>query len=702
MKTLPFTNRILMTLLMTVGMFMTEMDAFGQAVSDFNNTNCSSGANAVGDCSAAIGSSTVANGDNSVAIGNGSTTGSLATSSVAIGATAQSDGEQSFTFGDRVKALDDFGMAIGRDVISDANYAYIFGRSALGLGGFATNDIDNSIMFVMNSNVSSMFIGNAGGTSGSYGNVGIGNITDDAASLLHVRDQVRVGYDSEDNGSIIFNNSTNSNTVTFQSGVTTSTHSYTLPLAQGSADEVLTNDGSGNLSWEDPDANAWKLTGNAGTTAGTNFLGTTDAQDVVFKVNWSEVVRITQSDEYVGIGTDGAYTPSSKLHVVSDDTDIARFGDPTAGNSNSLRITNTSAAASGEFSGGIQSRGSVSDKPALQLMALIDEDQDTLESPVMNFRVRDVDNNPIDTRPLFAWDNAGSNTTVMLVDAVGNVGIGTTSPQGKLEVNGTVFVDFSSLPNGSQSTDYFLGVDASGQLLNLGMSTIQVKEQVEDIEFDREAFLSLRPVDFKWKDFYGGYMDVGLIAQEVEQTFPALASYQYKRTYLSNGDFERDSLGNAIEDTTQMEVGGVRYHKLPVYLLALAKDQQTEIEDLRDQVESLMTIVENCCASEPAYRIDDLNGVEEGTKEIDEYVLLRNDPNPFADYTEIKYETSSCENCQIIITDMSGRIVKRINLFRSNGSIRVYASEIGNGVFSYSILEEGRVIASAKMISSRQ
>lgn len=85
----------------------------------------------------------------------------------------------------------------------------------------------------------------------------------------------------------------------------------------------------------------------------------------------------------------------------------------------------------------------------------------------------------------------------------------------------------------------------------------------------------------------------------------------------------------------------------------------------------------------------------------DEFVLLQNDPNPFLDYTDIKYETSSCENCQIIITDMNGRVVKRIGLRNSNGKIRVYSSEIGTGLFSYSIIEEGRVIGSSKMISSR-
>ncbi len=50
------------------------------------------------------------------------------------------------------------------------------------------------------------------------------------------------------------------------------------------------------------DGKPWLLTGNSGTTAGTNFLGTTDAQDVVFKANNSEQFRALSGSDH-GIGT---------------------------------------------------------------------------------------------------------------------------------------------------------------------------------------------------------------------------------------------------------------------------------------------------------------------------------------------------------------------------------------------------------------
>jgi hypothetical protein len=68
----------------------------------------------------------------------------------------------------------------------------------------------------------------------------------------------------------------------------------------------------------------WQLTGNAGTTAGTNFLGTTDAKPLVMKTNGNEVMRVDENGN-VGIGTQG---PIAKLDSFSS-TGIAMLGTST-------------------------------------------------------------------------------------------------------------------------------------------------------------------------------------------------------------------------------------------------------------------------------------------------------------------------------------------------------------------------------------
>ncbi len=66
--------------------------------------------------------------------------------------------------------------------------------------------------------------------------------------------------------------------------------------------------------WVGIGGDSWRLTGNAGTSSATNFLGTIDAQDVVLKTNSIEALRILNTNGNVGIGT---INPQRKLHLHS-------------------------------------------------------------------------------------------------------------------------------------------------------------------------------------------------------------------------------------------------------------------------------------------------------------------------------------------------------------------------------------------------
>jgi hypothetical protein len=59
------------------------------------------------------------------------------------------------------------------------------------------------------------------------------------------------------------------------------------------------------------DMGVWGLTGNTATTPGTNFVGTTDAQDLVFKTNGTERMRILSTGE-IGMNVT---TPTNRLHI---------------------------------------------------------------------------------------------------------------------------------------------------------------------------------------------------------------------------------------------------------------------------------------------------------------------------------------------------------------------------------------------------
>jgi len=68
-------------------------------------------------------------------------------------------------------------------------------------------------------------------------------------------------------------------------------------------------------------AGGWTTKGNAGTTAGTNFVGTTDLQDMVFKTNSVEGMRLSTAG-MLGIGTN---LPTSILHTVASGAKVANY-----------------------------------------------------------------------------------------------------------------------------------------------------------------------------------------------------------------------------------------------------------------------------------------------------------------------------------------------------------------------------------------
>jgi trimeric autotransporter adhesin len=101
----------------------------------------------------------------------------------------------------------------------------------------------------------------------------------------------------------------------------------------------------------------WNLAGNAGTSPSANFLGTTDAKDVLFKTNSTEVMRITNSGQKVGIGTT---TPNAKLQVVAANIDFGISSSCTytgGGTGNNFGIKTAASGSSGGANIGSYSSG---------------------------------------------------------------------------------------------------------------------------------------------------------------------------------------------------------------------------------------------------------------------------------------------------------------------------------------------------------
>jgi hypothetical protein len=133
------------------------------------------------------------------------------------------------------------------------------------------------------------------------------------------------------------------------------------------------------------------------------------------------------------------------------------------------------------------------------------------------------------------WHIRAGSTEVMTIKANGNVGIGSTSPAYKLDVNGTI--------------------RATGDVI--AYSDARVKENVKTIETPIELVTKLRGVTYTRKDIEDKSQKVGVIAQEVLEVLPEVVS--------------KDTDGNY----------SVAYGNMVGVLIEAIKEQQKQIDELK-------------------------------------------------------------------------------------------------------------------------
>jgi Secretion system C-terminal sorting domain len=158
---------------------------------------------------------------------------------------------------------------------------------------------------------------------------------------------------------------------------------------------------------------SWSLTGNAGTTPPTDFLGTTDAEPLVFKTNGVQQATLLTSGNF-GIGIS---TPVSLLHVYSTTAD---FQATLSGTSPSLRFfsgTTVNAYSTGRL-GFVTLANSFVAGAAIGDFVL--QNVDTTHSLIFG-----------------TGRNATNGLERMRINKVGYVGIANATPAALLDVNCT-------------------------------------------------------------------------------------------------------------------------------------------------------------------------------------------------------------------------------------------------------------------------
>ncbi len=196
-------------------------------------------------------------------------------------------------------------------------------------------------------------------------------------------------------------------------------------------------------------------------------------------------------------------------------------------------------------------------------------------------------------------------------------------------------------------------------------------------EFDRNRYPSLH--------LPANAVNYGLIAQELEQVLPTLVS-QVNVPHIQ----KESGLPAGMSEET---IKAVNYVELIPILIQGMKEQQSEIELLKERLNRLES-------SQPAYLRDStLHVLNIGLSDKNVIALGQNVPNPFDRYTSIPYNVpSDARKASIQFNTVDGKAIRSVDITeRGAGVINIYAGELSAGIYTYTLVVDGRPVATKKM-----
>lgn len=274
-------------------------------------------------------------------------------------------------------------------------------------------------------------------------------------------------------------------------------------------------------------------------------------------------------------------------------------------------------------------------------------------------------------------------------------------------VNAAVYGNaiYSSAP--TPYAGYFDGdVTINGNGLINGFTIIsdrRLKKEVMPITNSKEIISRLQPKSF----FYDQQNEIGLklsekkdygiIAQELEEVLPELIREVTKPAVM-------DRKGNTISQEKKYKT--VNYNAFFGILLANAQEQQKQMdEQKREQDQKIDQLLKQL--EEQKQLITELQnktatstGLNQTTSEISGFSLSQNEPNPFTHETVIKYTLPhNTGSAYMAVYDLSGKQITKFVLDQKGASsVTITSEKLSAGIYIYSIVADGKVMDSKKMI----
>jgi hypothetical protein len=213
-----------------------------------------------------------------------------------------------------------------------------------------------------------------------------------------------------------------------------------------------------------------------------------------------------------------------------------------------------------------------------------------------------------------------------------------------------------------------------------------LKKDILQLENSLDIISKLNPVSYNFD--LDNHKDIGLnakkqygfISQEVKEILPDLTSpIVYPALYDDEGKVKRE----------KQEYLGLNYDGFIAILTNAVKEQQTQITELKEMVKSLSGLSATSNVNNKSVSLTDKNAI----------VLNQNVPNPFAESTVINYNIpTTFTKAQIIFSTVDGKIIKVVEVTANGaGTLNVFADDLSHGIYTYTLVVDGKTIDTKKM-----
>jgi hypothetical protein len=211
-------------------------------------------------------------------------------------------------------------------------------------------------------------------------------------------------------------------------------------------------------------------------------------------------------------------------------------------------------------------------------------------------------------------------------------------------------------------------------------SDAKLKENItaENNILDRISLLN--PVSYHYKKMEGQNLPQGIqhgfISQEMAEVFPELTRDITKPVFDKDGKI-----------VSELSFKAINYVGMISLLTEAVKELYAQLSAVRQDLDE--------------YKANDVVRTQlfQNPNVIIGYSIEQNVPNPFSDKTSIRFQLApGVQSATLSIFNLNGAFVRDYALEGNSGEVEILASEIGKGMYIYSLNQNGQEIISKRMI----